>query len=140
MAYWLVKSPFRSRTWARVVAVGEFRLYGIRNAQARNNIAQMQSGDEVFFYFQQAVWGVMQVEGTPVADPTSAESKWLAVTFKPVCTFEEPIVLGTLKAIKNLSDSPLLRQPRLSAVSLSPEQWDTIKGIVTEENSNPPLH
>lgn len=126
MAYWLVKSPFRSRTWARVVAAGQFQLYGIRNIQARNNIAQMQEGDEAFFYFQQTVWGVMRVSSEPVTDATSANEKWLSITFVPTQTLEQSVSLETVKTMPSFQTSPLLRQPRLSVVSLNEQQWQEI--------------
>ena len=123
MAYWLVKSPFRSRTWARVVAAGQFQLYGIRNVQARNNIAQMQPGDETLFYFQQTIWGVIHVASEPVSDATSAEKKWLAVTFIPIRTLETPVSLTGLKTNPTFQSSYVVRQPRLSVVTLTAEQW-----------------
>jgi predicted RNA-binding protein with PUA-like domain len=126
MAYWLVKSPFRSRTWARVVAAGQFQLYGIRNAQARNNIAQMQPGDEALFYFQQTIWGIMHVASEPTPDTTSASEKWLAITFEPVRTLEPPVSLETIRTISVFQSNLLLRQPRLSVISLTEEHWQHI--------------
>lgn len=126
MAYWLVKSPFRSRTWARVVAAGQFQLYGIRNIQARNNIAQMQPGDETLFYFQQTVWGIMRVSSEPVTDATSANEKWLLIRFVPTQTLEQSVSLETVKTMPSFQTSPLLRQPRLSVVSLNEQQWQEI--------------
>ena len=126
MAYWLVKSPFRSRTWARVVAAGQFQLYGIRNIQARNNIAQMQPGDETLFYFQQTIWGIMRVSSEPVTDATSANEKWLSITFVPTQTLEQSVSLETVKNMPSFQTSPLLRQPRLSVVSLTKQQWQEI--------------
>ena len=126
MAYWLVKSPFRSRTWARVVAAGQFQLYGIRNIQARNNIAQMQPGDETLFYFQQTIWGIVRVASEPVTDATSANEKWLSITFVPTQTLEQSVSLETVKTMPSFQTSPLLRQPRLSVVSLNEQQWQEI--------------
>ena len=126
MAYWLVKSPFRSRTWAKVVAAGQFQLYGIRNAQARQAISQMQPSDEAFFYFQRTIWGVMCITEGPITDPTSADEKWLSVTFTPIKTLESPVLLSTIKVNTIFSHSTIIRQPRLSVISLSKEQWQII--------------
>jgi predicted RNA-binding protein with PUA-like domain len=124
--YWLVKSPFRTRTWARVLATGEFRLYGIRNAQARQAIGQMQPGDEALFYFQQKVWGVMRVVMPPAPDPTSeVEQGWLAAAFVPTQTLSLAVSLTDLKAHPAWQNSPLLRQSRLSVMEISEQQWRT---------------
>lgn len=126
MAYWLIKSPFRSRTWAKVVAAGQFQLYGIRSAQARQAISQIQPGDEAFFYFQKTIWGVMCVTEPPITDPTSADEKWLSVTFTPTKTLESPVLLSTLRASAVFAHSPLIRQPRLSVIAITTEQWQAI--------------
>lgn len=123
MTYWLVKSPFKSRTWARVLAQGEFRLYGIRNAQARNNLAQMRVGDKAVFYFERKAWGTMRVAKKPAADPTSDDPAWLAVTFAPVSTFDRAILFQQIKESPIFAESPLIRQPRLSVVPLAAAQW-----------------
>ena len=129
MAYWLVKSPFRSRTGARVVATGAFQLYGIRNAQARNAIAQMQPGDEALFYFQQLIWGTMKVSSEPVSDPTITEGRWLSISFIPLQTREPPIGLTILRTNPIFEQSALLRQPRLSVFALTADQWQEISTI-----------
>lgn len=135
MAYWLVKSPFRSRTWARVVAAGQFHLYGIRNAQARQFIAKMQPGNLVLFYFQQTVWGIMQVTAKPIPDPTSADEgraigPWLSVTFTPLRTLEVPVTLSAIKVNSAFLESSLLRQPRLSVVLLTDDQWQSVVALL----------
>ena len=128
MGYWLVKSPFKSRTWARVLAQGEFRLYGIRNAQARNYLAQMRAGDQAVFYFEQKAWGIMRVNAAAESDATSEASQWLAITFTPISTFESEITYQNLKAHPLFAESPLVRQPRLSVVPLTEAQWEAIVG------------
>ncbi len=126
MAYWLVKSPFKSRTWARVLAQGEFRLYGIRNAQARNYLAQMRAGDQAVFYFEQKAWGVMRVNSAAESDATSETGQWLAIAFAPTLTFESAIPYQHLKAHPLFAESPLVRQPRLSVVPLTEAQWEAV--------------
>ncbi|GAB3761229.1 EVE domain-containing protein [Spirosoma pomorum] len=126
MAYWLVKSPFKSRTWARVVAAGQFQLYGIRSAQSRQAIAQMQPGDSVLFYYQQTIWGTMIVTSQATPDPTSSDQHWLAITLVPARMLPSPISLAALRANTAFQNSPLLRQPRLSVMKLSDEQWNCL--------------
>ena len=49
MAYWLMKSEPFKYSWDDLVAEGEGTWDGVRNYQARNNLAAMQVGDEAFF-------------------------------------------------------------------------------------------
>ena len=134
MAYWLVKSPFRSRTWARVIAAGEFRLYGIRNAQARNNIALMKPGDETLFYFRQTIWGIMHVASEPALDTTNASEKWLSAAFTPVRALEPPVTLAALKTQPFFQESHLLRQPRLSVLPVTVQQWHLFVTAFAQEH------
>ena len=48
--YWLMKSEPFKYGWDDLVAEGEGTWDGVRNYQARNNLAAMAVGDEAFFY------------------------------------------------------------------------------------------
>lgn len=121
MQYWLVKSPFRTRSWVDVLMKGTFKLYGIRNHQAKNNIARMEPGDEALYYHGPSgkqIFGIMQVAKLPFPDPTTATPSWLAVDFEPVKTFEHPVTLEQIKIEPALQNIPLVKQPRLSVMQL----------------------
>ena len=129
MRYWLIRSPYKHRTWDDVLMRNLFRLQGIRNAEASKNIAQMRIGDQALFYNNigdKAIDGILEISHAPYPDPTANESKWMAVDATPVQTFASPITLDTLKATETLAECPLLTRPRLSVAKLTDEQFQTI--------------
>ena len=129
MNYWLVKSPFRTRSWPDVLVKGSFKLYGIRNHQAKNNISKMQPGDETLFYHGPSgkeIFGIMNVVKPAYPDPTTNSPGWLAIDFEPVKTFETPVLLSQIKALPELHNIGLIKQPRLSVISLSKKEFDAI--------------
>ena len=129
MNYWLVKSPFKTRNWQDVLMSGVFKLYGIRNHQAKNNISMMQRGDFALFYHSRSgknVFGTMQVVRPPYQDPTTKDTNWLAIDFKPTKTFENPISLGQIKTEPTLQNIGLIKQPRLSVIRLSKNEFEKI--------------
>jgi predicted RNA-binding protein with PUA-like domain len=84
MNYWLVKfAPFRY-SWQDVLRNGRFEIYSVRNAQARNNLKAMKLGDQVLFYHSQqgnCILGIMQVVEEAHQDKTTADPRWVSVTF-----------------------------------------------------------
>jgi predicted RNA-binding protein with PUA-like domain len=132
MNYWLVKSPFRSRSWLDVLIKGSFKLYGIRNHQAKNNISKMQPGDEALFYHGPSgkqIYGIVQVIKSPYPDPTTNAPGWLAIDFEPVKTFEPPISLERIKAEPYLQNIGLIKQPRLSVMVLTRDEFERIVNL-----------
>ena len=112
-----------------------FYLRGVRNAQARNNLAAMRKGDPVLFYHSQqelAIVGVMEVTREAYPDPTSTDSH----TGSPAtlgrsrpCPAQSPSL--RLKPTQLLSEAlPLVRQPRLSVMPVSPEEYKEILRMV----------
>jgi len=130
MNYWLVKSPFRNRSWPYVLLQGVFKLYGIRNRQARNYLAQMSTDDKALFYHSAAgrlILGIMRVKAPAYPDPTSSNPEWLSIEFVPEITFEHPITLEQLKESEALQELKLFKQPRLSVMPLIEAEYLAIQ-------------
>ena len=129
LGHWLVKfAPFRT-SWAEIVKRGTFTLRGVRNPAARKHLSEMRLGDAVLFYHSQeelAVVGVMEVTREAYPDPTSADSQWLTRDFAPVKTLTRPVSLDTIKADSRLAKLPLVCQPRLAVMPLSPDEFTVI--------------
>lgn len=132
MNYWLIKfAPFRF-SWQDVLRNGKFEIYSIRNAQARNNLKQMKIGEEVLFYHSQEgnnIMGKMKVIEESHQDKTTADSRWVSVTFEPVESIVPPIPLAKIKTLKDLENIGLIKQPRLSVMKLDKEQFEKIVSI-----------
>ncbi|MGH9916070.1 MAG: EVE domain-containing protein, partial [Pyrinomonadaceae bacterium] len=106
---------------------------GVRNAQARNNLLEMEKGDQVLFYHStigKAVVGIAEVTRKafqdPITTPTTTKERWVAVELKPVKALAKPVELGTIKKHKDLKEIALVRQSRLSVVPLTKKEFDII--------------
>ena len=130
--FWLIKfAPFRT-SWAEVVKRGSFTMRGVRNTQARTHLAAMHIGDQVLFYHSQqelAVVGLCEVELSAFPDPTSADARWLSVTFKPISTLACPVPLSRIRKTPGLEQIGLIRQPRLSVMPLTEPEFLLIVAI-----------
>jgi predicted RNA-binding protein with PUA-like domain len=130
--FWLVKSPPQRITWEKFVERGFYRLSGIRNRQARNHLSAMQVDDQVLYYqsqFEPSVKGIARVRSNPYPDPSSSDPQWVAIDFEPVIALERAVSLAEIKSTSDLSEIPLVRQPRLSVMALTKRQFDSIVAI-----------
>ena len=97
----------------------------------------MQRGDVALFYHSRSgkkVFGIMQVSKPPYQDPTTNNAHWLAIDFKPTKTFETPISLEQIKAEPTLQNIGLIKQPRLSVIRLSKNEFEKIVNLVNSES------
>jgi len=129
MAYWLMKSEPFKYSWDDLVAEGEGTWDGVRNYQARNNLAAMQVGDEAFFYHSREgleVVGICTVSVAGITDPTDETGKWAAVKVKAKEKLARPVTLVAIKAEPRLAEMQLIRQSRLSVCGVTPAEWKVI--------------
>ncbi len=138
MNYWIVKfAPFRY-SWNDVLLNGRFEIYSVRSAQARNNLKAMRLEDLVLFYHSQEgnnIMGKMKVTEEAHQDRTTADTRWLSVTFEPVASYKQGISLSRVKATAGLEQIGLIKQPRLAVVKLSNEEFEIINKLSMERNS-----
>ncbi len=135
MQYWLVKSPFRNHSWSYVLLQAVFKLYGIRNRQARNYLAQMSADDKAVYYHSAAgrlILGIMRVKASAYPDPTSSNPEWLSIEFVPEITYEHPITLEQLKESDLLRELKLFKQPRLSVMPLTEAEYLAIEKLTAQ--------
>jgi len=127
--HWLVKQEPTAYSWDQFAADGKTDWTGVRNFQARNNLRSMKLSDPVFYYHSvngKAVVGLAKVTKEAFRDPTAAEGDWSAVELTPVKPIEPPVTLEQIKREASLLDMPLLKNPRLSVMKLTKEQFETI--------------
>jgi predicted RNA-binding protein with PUA-like domain len=72
------------------------------------------------------VVGVAEVVKTHYQDPTTAETAWVVVDVKPSYQLKNPVSLQTMKSDPRLTNMGLLRQPRLSVIALTKDEFDTV--------------
>ena len=130
--YWLVKSEPASYSWDDLVAEGKTSWTGVRNFTARNNLRSMRVGDEVLFYHSvtdKQVVGVARVEKEAYLDPTAKEGEWVCVDLTPGEKLKNPVSLDAIKSDKALEKIRLLKQTRLSVVSLTRAEFERILSL-----------
>ncbi len=129
MNHWLVKSEPHKYSWEKFNQDGRTFWDGVRNYQARNNLREMKVGDLVLFYHSnegKEVVGIAKVAKESYQDPTTSDPNWVVVDLEPVENLKTPVTLETIKADPKLKDIQLIRQGRLSVISLKREEFDRI--------------
>lgn len=129
MKHWLVKSEPHKYSWEKFNQDGRTFWDGVRNYQARNNLREMKEGDLVLFYHSnegKEVVGVAKVVKEFYQDPTTEDTNWVVVDLSPVETLKKPVTLEQIKADEPLKNIGLVRQGRLSVISLKAEEFDRI--------------
>lgn len=129
MQYWLVKSEPEAYAWADLVRDRKTAWTGVRNYQARIHLNTMRPGDRVLFYESvttKAVVGVVEVTKPAFPDATAEEPGWVAVEVKAITALPKPVTLAQIKSEPALANIALLRQSRLSVMSLKPEEYTRI--------------
>ncbi len=129
MNYWLVKSEPHKYSWEKLNEDGRTFWDGVRNFQARNNLREMKEGDLVLFYHSnegKEVVGIAKVAKEHYQDPTTEDPNWLVVDLVPVEPLKTPVTLEQIKKDERLQNIGLVKQGRLSVMSLKPEEFDRI--------------
>ena len=127
--YWLVKQEPTAYSWNQFVEDGRTNWTGVRNFLARNNLREMQKGDEVFYYHSvegKEVVGIATVSVTAFPDPTASEGDWSCVELQPKKALKRPVTLAEIKADPGLKDILLVRLSRISVVPLKPAEYERI--------------
>ena len=128
-SHWLVKQEPTAYSFTQLQKDKKTAWTGVRNHQARNNLAAMKSGDAVLFYHSvvgKEVVGVCEVVREHYPDPTAEDPGWVAVDLKAVAALAHPVALDTIKSEAVLSNIPLLKQSRLSVMPLEKAAFDRI--------------
>ncbi|QYO66221.1 EVE domain-containing protein [Leptolyngbya sp. 7M] len=129
MNYWLVKQEPGSYSFDDFQKEKKTDWTGVRNYQARNFLRDMQKGDEVLFYHsgdEKAVVGFATVSKEAFQDPTADDPAWIAVELKAGKKLKTPVPLSSIKAEPKLSNILLVRNGRISVMSLTKAEFDQI--------------
>tara|TARA_B100002051_G_scaffold12749_1_gene10617 strand:- start:237 stop:653 length:417 start_codon:yes stop_codon:yes gene_type:complete len=131
MNYWLLKSEPNVWSIDNQINVGSkgANWDGVRNYQARNNLKKMKKGDLCFFYHSnigKEIVGIVEVIKTAFIDPTDKKKRFFAVKVKFKNKLKTPVTLENIKKNKDLKDLPLIKQSRLSVMSIDTKSWKII--------------
>jgi len=129
MKFWLIKSEPFKYSWAQFEKDQQTFWDGVRNYQARNNLRDMSVGDKCLFYHSnegKEVVGIAEIVKSAYQDPTTSETSWLVVDVKPLYKLKNPVSLAKMKSDDRLHTLGLLKQPRLSVIALSEDEYNII--------------
>ena len=99
---------------------------GVRNYQAANNLKNMKKGDLCFFYHSnigKEIVGIVEVIKESYIDKTDKSGRFVAVTVKFKKKLTKPIKLEDIKKNKELSHLSLIKQSRLSVMTIDSKSW-----------------
>lgn len=125
--YWLLKVEPSDYPWNKMMADGTTTWNGIHNHQAQKYLRTMKNGDLALYYHtekERAIVGIVEV--TKEFYVKEDDQKFGMVDVKCIRPLLRPITLAEIKTIDELSDMTILRQPRLSVSSITPDQWQCI--------------
>ena len=129
MAYWLIKSEPGAWSWDDQVRVGTEPWDGVRNYQASANMKAMKIGDRCFFYHSvkaKEIVGIVAVVKEYYPDHTDKSGRFGMVDVKAIEPLETPVTLAQIKADERFANLALVRQSRLSVVSIDNASWKLI--------------
>jgi predicted RNA-binding protein with PUA-like domain len=124
-----VKSEPEKYAWDALVKDGSTYWDGVRNLQARNNLAAMSKGDLVLYYHSNVgkqVVGIARVTRGAYPDPTTRDERWVVVDLEPVKPLKRPVTLAEIKGDRSLADIALVRQSRLSVMPIEEKAFRRI--------------
>lgn len=124
--YWLMKSEPDKYAWDALFRDGKTFWDGVRNYEARNNLAAMKKGDLAFYYHSnkgKEIVGIAEIVREAYPDPTSEDPAWVVVDIAPRVAFSEPVSLAAIKNDPALSEIQLVKRGRLSVVPITPAEF-----------------
>ena len=128
---WLMKSE--PNTWSidqqKKAGIKGATWDGVRNYQAANNLKKMKKGDLCFFYHSnigKEIVGIVEVIKNSFLDKTDKEGRFVAVQVKFKEKLTKPISLKIIKKTKSIDHLPLIKQSRLSVMSIDFKSWKII--------------
>jgi predicted RNA-binding protein with PUA-like domain len=131
--YWILKTEPSTYSFASLVSRGTDVWDGVANPVALRNLRNMTPGDEVMIYHtgdQKAIVGLATVASDPRPDPKNP--KLTVSDLTAGASIARPVTRAAIKADPAFADLALVRQGRLSVVSVPPPIWKKLLKMGTE--------
>jgi len=72
------------------------------------------------------VVGIAEIVNSAYQDPTTSETAWVVVDVKPLQKLKNPVSLAIMKSDERLQTLGLIKQPRLSVIALTEDEYNVI--------------
>ena len=126
MNYWLIKSEPKTWSWQNQINVKKTSWDGVRNYQARNNLKKMKIGDLCMFYHsvkEKRIVGIVRVIKEAYPDTSDKSKRFVMVDVKTYKKLKNSVSLESIKKDKRLKHIGLIKQTRLSVMSIDSKSW-----------------
>ena len=131
MQYWLMKSE--PDVWSidqqKKIGPKGAPWDGVRNYQAAKNLKAMKKGDLCFFYHSnigKEIVGIVEVIKEAFLDKTDKDGRFVAVQVRFKQVLKKTVTLESIKKNKDLRHLSLIKQSRLSVMSIDSKSWKII--------------
>jgi len=134
MNYFLAKTDPDTYSLKDFEKEGETLWDGVHNNAALLFIRQMSPGDKVFIYESlstKAIVGLAEVTSEPYENKDDPRRSWV-VTMKFIKRYNKPLTLAEIKANPKFQDFALVRQSRLSTMSVPSDIARSISQLLGE--------
>ena len=132
MNYWLIKSDPETYSFEDLCRDRTTAWDGVRNYQARNNLAAMQAGDLCLVYHSgggPAIVGIAEVVKAAYPDPKADDPRWVNVDVRAGETLARAVSLAQIKKHPLLSQMAVVRQGRLSVSPVTAAEWAAVMAL-----------
>lgn len=132
MQYWIIKSEPSTYSWDTFVKEKKTFWNGVKNYEARNNLAKMKSGDLAFFYHsgdERKIVGIAKVLSEAYPDHTAKDPGWVMVDVQAVKPLASSVELGMVKAVPELQQTKFVKQGRLSVSEITEKEFKIILNL-----------
>ena len=131
MKYWLLKTEPDEWSWKDQVEKSKKGAVwdGVRNFQARNNLKEMNINDLCFFYHtgkEKKIVGIVKVIKEYFADTSDSTGNFGSIMVQSYKKFKLPVTLKDIKKHRLLTHLSLIKQSRLSVMSIDSKSWKII--------------
>ena len=127
--HWLLKTEPDSYSYENLEKDGKAVWDGVKNNAALKFMRSMEKGDDAFFYHtgdEKQIVGIAQVTSAAYPDPKQSDPKLVVIDLKPKRKVKRPVTLAEVKADKRFAGFALVREPRLSVMPVTDEQWEML--------------
>ena len=128
MKYWLMKSE--PNVWSidqqKKAGAKGAPWDGVRNYQAAKNLKGMKKGDLCFFYHSnigKEIVGIVEIIKEAFLDKTDKDGRFVAVQVRFRKKLIKAVTLEDIKKNKAFSRLSLIKQSRLSVMSIDAKSW-----------------
>ncbi|HEX2252325.1 MAG TPA: EVE domain-containing protein [Thermoanaerobaculia bacterium] len=135
--FFLLKTEPGDYSWDDLERDGSTVWDGVANYAALKHMREAREGDLALIYHtgrERAAVGIARIVSDAYPDPRGGDPQIVVFDVEPVERLEKPVPLSAIRDDPDFQEADLVRQPRLSAMVLTPQQWDKLLTLGREHD------